>query len=114
MFLCLIENMDLKKTVGEVLLLVVLTCIGVYIYQTNQNSEYRETIVGKFTGTKGCMGIVNEVLITDLANKCNETEIYLNKTVEVTGTIYKPECEPDSQCYGGKHMKDIESIRVID
>lgn len=89
-------------------------CIKVENIETKQSPEYKATIRGKFTSTKGCMGVVNGTLLTDFANKCDEAAKYEGKLVEVTGSIYEYKCEPHEQCFDGPHMKNIESIKIIE
>ena len=71
-------------------------------------------VVGVFDTTKGCMGVVKGVLLPEFADKCQETEQYLNRKVEVIGVIGKEYCPPETQCHGGMEIKHIDSIRIVD
>ena len=72
-----------------------------------------KTIQGKFATTKGCVGIVNGILLPEFADKCEEAEDYKGKIVEIKGYVYKKTCKPNMQCGSEKEMKHIESIRII-
>ena len=82
-------------------------------------------IVGVFKTSKGCMGSLfaenyegdetqRRVLLPEFAQKCEETEKYSGKKVEVIGVVEKEECLPTAQCWGGMKIKKIESIKIID
>lgn len=79
-----------------------------------KSSENEVTIRGRFTITKGCMGVVNGILLTDFANKCEEAAKYEGKIVEVTGILYEAKCKPSTQCFGRFHTKNIKSIKIVD
>ncbi|MDO9516609.1 MAG: hypothetical protein Q7J10_01025 [Methanosarcinaceae archaeon] len=89
-------------------------CIKVENVETKQPSEYKATIRGEFSSTKGCLGVVNGTLLTDFANRCDEAAKYEGKLVEVTGIIYEHKCKPNEQCFGGLYMDNIESIKIIE
>jgi len=72
------------------------------------------TLQGEFEVTKGCMGTVEGVLLTEFTNKCEDTKNYSGKIVEITGYVSEHECAPEEQCFNGPYMSKIESIKIIE
>lgn len=109
-----------SKYIVMLLLIAALAIAGFYfgsqLKQPHESEvlEDKVTVRGVFTLTEGCMGIVEGTLLTDFANKCNESAKYEGKIVEVTGLVYEHECDPEEQCFDGQYMKNIESTRIVD
>ncbi len=109
-----------SKYIVMLLLVAALAAAGFYFgsqLKQPQESDVLEdkvTVRGVFTLTEGCMGVVEGTLLTDFADNCDESAKYEGKFVEVTGSVYEHECNPEEQCFDGQYMRNIESIRIVD
>jgi hypothetical protein len=78
---------------------------------------FAAVVAGRFKSDKGCLGILdtpmNEFLLPEFANKCEETEKYEGKSVEINGIISKTKCPANSPCRDGFEINNIESIKII-
>ena len=76
------------------------------------------TLRGQFIALENCKGVVQGILITGYGNttnsSCDNAAMYDGKIVEVTGYVYKHECEKEEECFGGPYMKDIEEIKIVE
>ena len=103
----------MKKIIAAAVFFVLLTILS--------GCAQKETLTGTFIKDKGCMGIVNDVLLVEFSNKCDEAEKFNNKKVEVVGKIktYFPDglCPDDYvgqvRC-DAKIIKKVKSIKIIE
>ena len=73
-----------------------------------QNNSEITTITGEYRGTKGG-GSVDGVYVS-----YSELESdYYGKTIELKGYLSDYPCSPNSQCFSGPMMTNIQSVRII-
>ncbi len=116
--------MDSKIKILIGILIVGLLVVGWQVME-NKNALCSSTIlndcdgkkvaaIGIFATTKGCMGLVNEILLPEFANKCEDTKQYVGKMVEVTGVLKMNQCPSATQCRGGMEIQQVDSIKILE
>ncbi|UCG95478.1 MAG: hypothetical protein JSV92_00275 [archaeon] len=95
---------------------IVLVIAGASLFVFRSIGDRKATVTGQFLAREDCTGVVQGTLITDYGGSgdmCDEAEKYDGRVLEVTGRVYELECTGGEQCFGGPHMRNVESIEIM-
>ena len=101
----------MRKPIAYIAIIISIIFLNGCTSINQRIDSQKSTIKGRYLQGKGCNGFVNEI---ETITSCEENNLYSGKIIEITGIIIENECDPElPQCFSGKRMKNIESIKII-